>query len=65
MPATSEEIKQYVTNKLQNETTEELVLIREATIRQLPTCQPEHLLVLENWIQAIDEVLNAKQSLSN
>lgn len=57
MPATIEEIEQYVTSKLANESTEELTLIRDATERQLPECQEEHKIVLDTWVSTIDRLL--------
>lgn len=59
MPATIEEVKQYATNRLQGESREYLLSVKEPTERQLSMCLPEHLHVLKGWLLAIDEMLDA------
>ena len=60
MPDSTQEIKQYIINKLQNETIEELTSIMEATLRRLPECKEEHKLVLETWVSTIQEMLQVR-----
>lgn len=55
--ATLEEVKQYVISTHATDTKEQLQYIHDATERQLSSCLPEHKLVLEGWIVALDELL--------
>ena len=59
---TDQEIRQYVIDNHENDSTQELTFILQGSINGLPACKEEHKQVVTVWIEAIKELLATKQS---